>query len=200
MKHLIPFILLVLFFVGAGQFFLPSAAISKKQVLQQQHSFEHLKTGDLICRYGTDIISYMLQQYNPRKKWYSHCGLLIDSNNKYWVIHIMGNGGLRMDAIEAFCDQAVAKEVGIFRYTMADSIRHQIADKARALLHQSIQFDYDFNLQTSNQLYCSELVWTLLPSSIQQAVVIDSYQNKPICFIDALHDSLIAKPIWKLKN
>ena len=59
-------------------------------------------------------------------------------------MHIMGNGGVRIEAIEAFCDQSVAKEVGIFRYTIADSIRNQMADKARALLHQSIQFDYDF--------------------------------------------------------
>ena len=199
MKHLIPIVLFVLFFIGAGRFFLPTATTSNKQV-KQQYSFVDLKTGDLICRYGTDIISYMLQQNNPRKKWYSHCGLLIDSNKKYWVMHIMGNGGLRIEAIEAFCDQSVAKEVGIFRYTIADSIRKQMADKARALLHQPIQFDYDFNLQTSNQLYCSELVWTLLPTAIKNAIVIDTFQHKPICFIDALHDSLIAKPIWKLKN
>ena len=198
MKHFAPFVLLLLFFGGAAWFFLHPVATAIKPEKQGSYSFTNLKTGDLICRYGTDIISYMLQQSNPRKKWYSHCGILIDSNKKYWVVHIMGNRGVSIEAIENFCDPSVASKVGIYRYAIADSLRKTIGEKARALLTQSIAFDFEFDLQTNNKLYCSELVWTLLPDSIKKSVSIDTYKHKPVCYIDALHDSLIAKPIVNL--
>lgn len=198
MKHLGPFFLLLLFFGGAAWFFLLPVASTVKLKKQEPYSFKNLKTGDLICRYGTDIISYMLQQSNPRKKWYSHCGILIDSNQKYWVVHIMGNGGVKIETIENFCDPSVASKIGIYRYAIADSLRKTMREKARALLTQSISFDFEFDLQTNNKLYCSELVWTLLPNTIKNSVTIDTYKQKPICYIDALHDSLIAKPIVNL--
>ena len=110
----------------------------------------------------------------------------------------MGNRGVSMETIENFCDPSVASKVGIYRYTIADSLRKTIGEKARALLTQSISFDYEFDLQTNNKLYFSELVWNLLHDSIKNNVNIDTYKHKPICYIDALHDSLIAKPIVNL--
>lgn len=133
-----------------------AAAVSQaKQLLQQ---------GDIITRTGTDFTSESLRHLCRRDHTYSHCGIVSIEHDSFFVYHALGgetnpDQHLKKDALEQFCDGRSNRGFGIFRMPLTPGIAHSIDSLLKAYYAQQLPFDMDFNLQTDDKMYCSELVY-----------------------------------------
>ncbi len=124
---------------------------------------ENIQSGDLALRKGNDITSNMLSQLNTKDKRFSHIGICFVESGKAFVYHSLGSEFgeaeyIRKDADEVFFNQknnmAAAYATTRFSAAEKDSL-HRLLQK---WYHQKIPFDMNFNLETDDSLYCSEMV------------------------------------------
>ncbi|MCB9045075.1 MAG: hypothetical protein H6550_02930 [Chitinophagales bacterium] len=123
-----------------------------------------LHTGDLVVRRGDDMTSFMLSQLNRRDKSYSHCGLVIVENGKPYVYHSIGGEDnpdalLRRDPAETWFSPANNLCIATYRYDMSDSIINRLVDMVYTYYREKRMFDMDFDIETDDRLYCSEMVY-----------------------------------------
>ena len=132
--------------------------------LDSINAFEpQIQNGDLILRTGRDFTSESLRSLNQRNKTYSHCGIARIENDTVFVYHALGgewnpNQQVRRDPLAYFADPFNNKKLGIFRYRIEKIDQHQIAAEVHAAYLKNTPFDMDFDLSTSDRLYCAELV------------------------------------------
>ena len=137
------------------------------------HILPHLKNGDIILRSGVGFWSEQFRQSNIHDKRFSHVGIvLIDKNGTPSVLHaegndFSGNGQVAVDTLENFVGRSI--DIGISRLHSADPDEFT----AHAQTFLKVPFDWQFNTQTSTEIYCTELIdlalkRTLPGSALQQ--------------------------------
>ena len=128
------------------------------------HAFEsQIRSGDIILRSGRDFTSESLRSLNQRNKTYSHCGIARIENDSVFVYHALGgewnpDQQVRRDPIAYFADPFNNKALGIYRYNIDSTYQQHIAAEAYSAYLKKIPFDMDFDLKTTERLYCAELV------------------------------------------
>ena len=125
-----------------------------------------LRAGDLVFRKGRSLTSRMVlaaDQGSP----YSHVGIVVLAEGGPRVVHAIPGDDLdspmplQVESLAAFTDVEVASAGSIRRLDEAyeDALAARAAGIARAYARDSLLFDADFNLQTLDAMYCTELVW-----------------------------------------
>ena len=117
----------------------------------------YLQNGDIIMRSGIGLWSELFRKYNERDKRFSHVGIVVERNGKFFVLHaeaddITIRGDVHFTPVEEFI--GASSGVGISRLHTLD--RNFFAEKA--LEFQGRKFDWQFNRKESARLYCTELV------------------------------------------
>ena len=125
---------------------------------------DHLRNGDLIFRSGTSQESRVVKMLDPGSK-YSHVGLVDVRDGNAYVIHIEpgkteAESKVRRELLADFLAPDRADGFAVFHVTPADDRRARSAIQA-ALTYQSrgVAFDQGFDLDSFDQMYCTELVW-----------------------------------------
>ncbi|KIM10954.1 MAG: hypothetical protein KU37_07515 [Sulfuricurvum sp. PC08-66] len=120
---------------------------------------QQLRTGDLIFRQGEGIFSEIARDFSTHDKRFSHVGIVWVDANVTWVVHALqepdkGFDGVVKEPIEGFLHGI--KSYAFYRIEGIDEAK--LLAQLKAQLSQPLPFDTRFSLESSDALYCTELV------------------------------------------
>ncbi|MBD3635874.1 MAG: hypothetical protein HUJ25_00920 [Crocinitomicaceae bacterium] len=128
--------------------------------------YSKLQPGDCIIRKGNGPLSYHLM--NTTKEDYSHCGVIVEDNDEWKVIHTLGGtaseddiDGVQMCSVDEFVTHAADSMLFICRPVFMDSAGVKIAERAKFYFEEHTPFDHSFSLFSTDKLYCSELLFVI---------------------------------------
>ena len=120
-----------------------------------QRILSNATSGDIIFRKENSYLSDMFAKVDNSN--YSHVGILLKENGKFFVYHMESNTqseDLKIDPIEKFL--LLAQKTSIYRYSESVD-RKRLYALLNDYKHQNIKFDYKFDL-LNNTLYCTEFI------------------------------------------
>ncbi|HCC37499.1 MAG TPA: hypothetical protein DEQ14_07720 [Treponema sp.] len=120
-----------------------------------------LNDGDIICRLGDRIWSNFFKEFSPKEKRFSHLGIVRIRNDVVSVINaeglaIEGKDFVNEVSLKDFLE--IAQSIGIYR--LKDFEGEVISDVALEYIGR--RFDWQFDMEDENNLYCSELLYVIL--------------------------------------
>lgn len=121
--------------------------------------------GDVVFRRGKSMASQAVL-LTEKNSMYSHAGIIYLVNHVPYVIHaVPGESGtdseeIKCEKLTSFLGFEKASRAGIYRLTSADKSKRILAlHKARQAFSQRVEFDEEYNLESDEKLYCTELIW-----------------------------------------
>ena len=125
-----------------------------------------LETGDLIFRQGRSFTSHLVLLADTQSA-YSHVGLLFVDGSDILVIHAApgesagDSAPVRVEPLMSFIDAQHASAISIRRleHSRARYYAKQAAEAAYFYAGVPLSFDARFDLESKDQVYCTELVW-----------------------------------------
>lgn len=139
-------------------------------VRMDQSSLQH---GDLVFRNGNSFLSDRIVALSPEKTKLSHTGVVILENQRWYVIHIVGDhfaNHVKKDTLQSFIEDSRPGYFCVTRYNGSDQVRSRIARMALKYFRQKRPFDYDMTLESEDELFCTELVWRAILDATGQDV------------------------------
>jgi hypothetical protein len=136
-----------------------------------------LTEGCLVTRSDNDFESLSLMNFLKRDKSYSHVGLAFKEDSSFYVYNIMTgaenpSGCCRRDRFDSFVNPSEKTGFGIFKYSLTPKETESLKTFMQAKHNSKLPFDIFFNLQKSDSMYCSELVYKALKSATNNRVVV----------------------------
>jgi hypothetical protein len=126
-----------------------------------------LQNGDLIFRKGRSMASHAVV-ITDQQSFYSHVGLIVLQKNEPFVVHAVpgesenGIDYIKCESVSSFIDKHKASKVAVYRCKEQEVQKLKyLSQKALSLYKKRLIFDDDYNLESNNKLYCTELVWKL---------------------------------------
>jgi hypothetical protein len=122
-----------------------------------------LRDGDLILRRGRSIESFAVVVADKDKD-YSHIGIVAMDDGKPYVIHVVpGESDTRPELVikespESFLCRKKATGFAVYRSVFPEDSCKKVALKALGYHQNRIAFDHEYDLQSDQKLYCTELV------------------------------------------
>lgn len=120
-------------------------------------------SGDLIFRRGRSLVSRAVLAVDGGSE-YSHVGLISVIDGQVWVLHEVPpeepgrTSGALAEPLSAFLAPDKATAAGLYRPENARAAA--IAERAAwRFVRARVPFDSAFDLSTSNEMYCTEMVW-----------------------------------------
>ncbi len=115
----------------------------------------------LIVRLGDGYFSNIFRKVSSEEKRYSHSGIIHRVDEHYKVYHIeanelTGKGIVRDEPLESFISHS--REWALYAINAPDSVKMEIVEQAGIFFESKIPFDLDFDPESDDKLYCSELV------------------------------------------
>jgi len=140
---------------------LPSAAIAPKKTINAEDISMYLNDGDIICRLGDRLWSLYFKDLSLDDKRFSHVGIIRIIDNNITVINAEGRAVQGKDfvnevSLAEFLE--IAKAIGIYRLKNYDGKTISSA----ALEYIGYPFDWNFDLEDTNKIYCTELLYVVL--------------------------------------
>jgi hypothetical protein len=129
--------------------------------VQEDQILPSLNDGDVICRLGDRIWSHYFKEVSPNDKRFSYLGIVRIRDNVVTVINaeglaIEGKDYVNETPLKDFLK--IAQRVGLYRMRTLEG--YKISDAA--LLYKGRSFDWHFDMEDDNALYCSELLYVIL--------------------------------------
>lgn len=157
-----------------------------------------IQTGDLVTRTGNDFTSESLRSLNQRNQTYSHCGIASIENDTLFVYHALGgewnpDQKIRRDPLYFFADPYNNRGLGVFRFTVADSIKINMQKVVKDLYIKGIMFDMDFDLKTNERMYCAEFVYKSIEWASHNRLIFPHSHIKDFEFIGV--DDIFMHPL-----
>lgn len=127
--------------------------------------------GALALRKGNDITSNILAQLNTRDRRFSHIGICFVEDGEAVVYHSLGSeyGGdqyIRKERADVFFNLDNNLSIGYAKTTFSAEEKEQLHRLLKIWYQQKIPFDMNFDLQTDDSLYCSEMVAKAIMTAI----------------------------------
>ena len=132
-----------------------SAVLIKADML-----YSVIEDGDIICRLGDRLWSNLIKDVSVTDKRFSHMGIIRINDGRITVINAEGDTGHGRDyvneiSIGEFLEPAAA--AGIYRINNIDGkILSELAS-----LYLGVPFDWQFDMNDSSKLYCTELLYVI---------------------------------------
>lgn len=167
-----------------------------------------LQTGDLVLRRGDDMTSYMLSKLNLRDKTWSHCGLVVIENDEPYVYHSIGGEDnpdekMKRETAAQWFSPANNHSFAVYRYDMDDTTILKLTQQIHSYYNSGIMFDMDFDLNTDDRLYCSEMIYKAISKATADStyIAIQHSYGRDIIGIDNLflnpHAALVCQVRFK---
>jgi len=153
----------------------PQLAPPKKIVAEDISVY--LKDGDIICRLGDRLWSLFFKDISSIDKRFSHLGIIRINDNKITVINAEGRAIEGKDFVnEVDLDEflEIAKAIGIYRLNDYDG---KIISSA-AMEYISYPFDWNFDLEDENKIYCTELLYAVLKKIAPEIELMKIFQKE----------------------
>ena len=132
-----------------------------------------LTSGDLIFRDGKSYISHTLKQFNLKDSRFSHAGIIHIEGGQTYVYHCIGGEGssdnkMRRESLASFCAASEVNSYAIFRPVFDQNTVRAIDSTAGILFHKGIEFDTKFDLSSDDKMYCTEMIYKVFNSVLQE--------------------------------
>lgn len=141
----------------------------KERIIIIDKDIEQIEHLDIILTSGQSVQSKMLNLINFSFESYSHIGIICKKKNSVFVLHSTTDGtkenGIRFDDLQSFLDLS---NVNYYKILRNDSISKSILSLNKSIERyktNEIPFDYDFDNQNKDRIYCSELVYDIFSSN-----------------------------------
>lgn len=128
-----------------------------------------IESGDIILRDSKGFFSQSFKKFSLKDKCYSHSGVIIrDPNNgKLYVYHCVGGeenvtNKMKKDPIEVFTTPESNYAFGIYHFNLSAAERTGFIAQVKEYYRQKMEFDLDMDLNTDNELYCTEMIYKSL--------------------------------------
>ncbi len=154
----------------------PLSAIETESVELQnslviRSGYADLRTGDIAVRQGKGLISSMFSRLSATDKKYSHAGFVWVKDDECFVIHIEGHkanlhSDIIVEPVQSFISKKAAISYDFYRYDLDESVIKMLDGMFDSLEVTSVMFDDKFDLKTTNQLYCTELIADCLNNAV----------------------------------
>jgi hypothetical protein len=151
----------------------------------------YLKDGDILCRLGDRLWSRYFKDISLTDKRFSHLGIIRIIDDKITVINAEGRAIAGKDFVnEVDLDDflEIAKAIGIYRLNDFDG---KIISSA-AMEYIGYPFDWNFDLNDENKIYCTELLYIVLKKAAPEIEIKKIFQKelkKEIIPLEACSDS-----------
>jgi hypothetical protein len=142
------------------------------QYIQEDEILLSLNDGDIICRLGDRIWSKFLKELSPNEKKFSHLGIVRIKENTVTVINAEGlviEGKDYVNEVPLKDFLKIAQRVGIYRLKTIEGYRISNA----ALEYKGRPFDWHFDMEEDNNIYCSELLYVIL-KKLDPQIILDT--------------------------
>lgn len=155
------YLLVFLVLVGIA---VPVAINSQKRQhssINEEEILSSLNDGDIICRLGDRLWSAFFKDMSPVEKKFSHLGIIRIRGNVVSVINAEGlaiEGKDYVNEVPLRDFLGIAQNIGIYRLRTIDG--DKISDAAMEFI--GYPFDWQFNMDDDNKLYCTELLYVIL--------------------------------------
>ncbi|MDR1881910.1 MAG: hypothetical protein LBR26_03905 [Prevotella sp.] len=121
--------------------------------------------GDVVFRKGIGAKTHAVLHADS-SGIYSHTGIVVKDGSAFKIIHITPGerekgettDKIKMETAEVFWANDRAEHGAVYRLTDTFFCAGA-ARQAKRLLQKGMQFDHDYELSDTTQLYCTELVW-----------------------------------------
>lgn len=140
-----------------------------------------LQNGDLIFRRGRSVESHAVLITDPGSR-FSHVGLVIIESETPYVVHAVpgenknGPDYIRKEKVEEFLSPEKASVYSIYRSNFSKEINTKAAQIASRLYHEKVLFDKSFDLTTTDQIYCTELILVAFQAASNNALKLNTTQ------------------------
>lgn len=156
LRHL----LIILLYLALTNLFTQCTTETKSEIALPTNTF---RAGDIVFRRGEGLTSEFVLYNDPHGN-YSHVGMLVNTDNGLMVVHAVpgshptqqGTDVVRIETASEFFAPENATRGAVMRLPL-DSTR-QIVLSQLALNKVGTDFDHQYNLQDTTQLYCTELL------------------------------------------
>ncbi|GHU80963.1 hypothetical protein FACS189468_2280 [Spirochaetia bacterium] len=137
-----------------------------------------LEDGDVLCRLGDRIWSQYFRKISPHDKRFSHLGIVRVVEGTYTVINaeglaVEGKDFVNETALQDFLDSAT--EIGVYR--LRDGAAAALS--AAALEFIGRPFDWGFDMDSDDRLYCTELLYAVLKRAAPDVPLATVWLNPP---------------------
>ncbi|MDD3462582.1 MAG: YiiX/YebB-like N1pC/P60 family cysteine hydrolase [Sulfurospirillaceae bacterium] len=122
-----------------------------------------LQTSDIIFRKENNHLSELFSQMD--NSFYSHIGVILEENNQTNVLHVElsnDNKDVKKESLTSFLRYATHYEIKRYNAPLDSSIFYK---NGSFILQRQPVFDLAFDANTSDKLYCTELVEVLYRQS-----------------------------------
>jgi len=208
------FVLLLAFAYAVKDQFFPTPA-SKRECRESAELKEALKdssislrNGDLIFRRGKSLVSHLVLMCDS-KTAYSHVGLIVKKNSGTYVVHATPGENrpnqpelVKCEPLMDFLTPDKSAEFAICgTQTQHRAVAEEAAKVALSYVEEKRTFDHDFDLENSQTLYCTELVWTAYKTAGVEVVshldsVATPLSSTTLILPSSLFESLFFKQIY----
>jgi len=143
--------------------------VSKKDILLSSGFADSLQAGDIMLRMGRGFSSTYFRNLSISEKRFSHVGIVCKSADSMFIVHALANGqnshgAVRISSVTQFIKDS--RFGAVYRYPFQQSVRNQIAGFALQAARDSLAFDWQFDLDTPNKVYCTELVFQAVNAAV----------------------------------
>lgn len=182
----------MLFLISCGNNALPpdGRTPAQRNANQIKAAAAEIKTGDIIFRSGKDVTSYRIKELSDRDKTYSHAGIAIVKPQGILIYHLTppdvdepkSDTLVRLETLEKFADPQRNFEFGIGRFDLSTEQVNRLVAYADSLRNAGTSFDWQFDLNSANKMYCSEMVDGALRYATQNAIALkrNAFKNDSV--------------------
>lgn len=124
-----------------------------------------LQEGDLIFRKGRGLESQVVVAADKGAS-YSHVGLLIHMDNRWWVLHAVpgeeaesnGKQVVKKDTLALFIQSDRCIQACILRYDTSIQALETVKKEGLRLFEKEMPFDHSYSISDTTKMYCTEFV------------------------------------------
>ncbi|MGH1337099.1 MAG: YiiX/YebB-like N1pC/P60 family cysteine hydrolase [Aureispira sp.] len=142
----------------------PADSLSLDEIAQ-------LQVGDVLLRRGYGLISDYIVAALEEPCALTHAGLIVQQGHQLGVLHTASSSehdGTLVESLTAYVQQSQAHSLVAFRPQCTPAQRQKLLALAQVYEQQALPFDYQFDDQNSEALYCLELLRDLFLEAFKQ--------------------------------
>ncbi len=165
-----------------------------------EFDYRCLQTGDIVMRNGKGLISEMFRRTSQKDARFSHAGMVIVTNGRPEVFHMIeqeGFSGIKREPFESFCRRSANKGFAVFRIPLLFKMETCIRTYLLNQFALKVRFDDQFDLNTDDALYCTELVYKAILNCDECELNLSAAKGQNYVAPDDLYSGLTTQKIME---